>query len=107
VTSNADSGRDIPRSMDEVPHVAELGGAIGRRASVECKQGQHDLCADRDCLCRHHGRVIGDPIDPHPVPAAKWKGYNPWLVCSDCERPVYLADRWLHFDSSLNGRSEP
>jgi hypothetical protein len=51
---------EIPASLAEVPPVFELGGTIGRRASIECKQGQHDLCDDEACQCRHHGRVPGD-----------------------------------------------
>lgn len=48
-------------SLDDVPPVVEFGGAIGRTASAACRQGQHDLCTDDSCLCRHHGRVPGDP----------------------------------------------
>jgi hypothetical protein len=44
----------------EIPPVTELGGAIGRTASFACRQGQHDLCKDEECQCRHHGRVLGD-----------------------------------------------
>jgi hypothetical protein len=51
---------EIPDDLASVPPVFELGGAIGRRASIECKQGQHDLCTDEECQCRHHGRVLGD-----------------------------------------------
>jgi hypothetical protein len=51
---------EIPDSLAEVPPVIEFGGAIGRRASIECKQGQHDLCDDEDCMCRHHHRYPGD-----------------------------------------------
>lgn len=60
---------DLPDSLADVPPKAELGGAIGRTASTACKQGQHDLCPDRDvresmvdllgtagCHCRCHER---------------------------------------------------
>jgi hypothetical protein len=50
-------------SPEDVPSVPELGGAIGRRASFACKQGQHDLCTDEACRCRCHGRVIGDVVE--------------------------------------------
>lgn len=62
-------GTDKPAGLDTVPPVMELGGAVGRRATTACRQGQHDLCdgklpfmqpADQDCLCRCHGRVFGD-----------------------------------------------
>lgn len=52
----------VPDNMDEFPPKAELGGAIGRRASVECQQGQHDLCTDGECMCRHHERWWGDKV---------------------------------------------
>ena len=51
---------DVPENLEEFPPVFELGGAIGRRASVECKQGQHDLCQDEACMCRHHQRLPYD-----------------------------------------------
>ena len=53
---------DLPFNMDEVPPVFELGGAVGRTASTACKQTAHDLCTDEECLCRCHGRLIGDRI---------------------------------------------
>lgn len=44
----------VPDSLAEAEPVIELGGAIGRRASVACKQGQHDLCPEDECDCRCH-----------------------------------------------------
>jgi hypothetical protein len=52
-----------------------------------------------------NAETVGHLIGSHPVPAAKWMGYNPWPVCSDCECPVYRSDKWLHFEASLNDRS--
>jgi len=46
---------EIPDSLEEAPSVVELGGAIGRKATEACRQGQHDLCTNRDCQCRCHG----------------------------------------------------
>jgi hypothetical protein len=43
-----------------VGQVAELGGAVGRYASKECRQRHHFTCVDPKCQCRHHGRVVGD-----------------------------------------------
>jgi hypothetical protein len=51
---------DIPDNLAEAFPKIELGGAIGRRATVACKQGQHDLCSrelpadPRGCDCRCH-----------------------------------------------------
>jgi hypothetical protein len=53
-----------PATLEAVPPVAELGGAVGRTASVACRQGQHDLCHDPGCLCRHHERLAGDSPPP-------------------------------------------
>ena len=41
---------------------------------------------------------------PHPVFAPTWNAPDPWPICLDCGSRVYLADEWLHFDPSLNGR---
>ena len=41
-------------SPDDMPPVVALGGAIGRHATVACRQGAHDLCRDADCGCRCH-----------------------------------------------------
>lgn len=60
MTDIPDSLDDVPDSLDDVAPVAELGGAIGRTASTACQQGQHDLCTDLACQCRHHRRLIGD-----------------------------------------------
>jgi hypothetical protein len=52
---------DVPDDLDEAAQVVELGGAIGRRATTACKQGQHDLCRDEpDCHCRCHQRFWYD-----------------------------------------------
>lgn len=64
----ADRGTlDLPAGLEDVPVKVELGGAIGRTASVACKQGQHDLCSGSvevelgfygkrtiNCRCRCH-----------------------------------------------------
>ena len=53
-----------PDDLESFPPAIELGGAIGRPASVACKQGQHDLCTDDTCQCRHHERFWYDrPFD--------------------------------------------
>ena len=53
---------DVPDSLEAFPPVSELGGAIGRTASPACKQGQHDLCQDDSCQCRHHERLWYDRV---------------------------------------------
>lgn len=45
---------EIPDSLDDATPILELGGTIARTASIECKQGAHDLCVDETCRCRHH-----------------------------------------------------
>jgi len=47
VTTMIDSPKDIPP-------VPVLGGAVGRHATVACRQGAHDLCTDHACGCRCH-----------------------------------------------------
>jgi hypothetical protein len=34
---------DIPDDLEDA-QIAELGGAVGRKASLQCRLGQHDLC---------------------------------------------------------------
>lgn len=53
---------EVPENLEAFPSVTELGGAIGRTASVECRQGQHDLCKDETCMCRHHERLWYDRV---------------------------------------------
>jgi hypothetical protein len=53
---------ETPENLEQFPPVAELGGAIGRKASVACQQGQHDLCDDDECQCRHHERFWYDQV---------------------------------------------
>lgn len=63
-----EEGWEEQMRIEDVPPVVELGGAIGRRATVACQQGQHDLCRDGDlpdvCQCRCHERTFtGDEMD--------------------------------------------
>lgn len=44
----------------KVDQKAELGGAVGRIASIQCRTGMHSQCLDQHCMCRHHGRALGD-----------------------------------------------
>jgi hypothetical protein len=53
---------DTPENLEAFPPVPELGGAIGRTASDACRQGQHDLCKDDTCMCRHHERLWYDQV---------------------------------------------
>jgi hypothetical protein len=55
-----DIGEVYKDSLIREDQVAELGGAVGRYASFACKQGYHNACTDSGCMCRHHGRVVGD-----------------------------------------------
>ena len=55
---------DVPDNLEEMPPAIELGGAIGRTASVECKQGQHDLCKGDKCWCRCHEKLWYDKLQP-------------------------------------------
>lgn len=55
----AGAGGAIARAREyetpaDLPPIPQLGGAIGRAASVMCKQGAHDLCYGGDCHCRCH-----------------------------------------------------
>ena len=43
-----------PFYPEDIPPVPRLGGAIGRHATVACKQGANDLCRDAGCECRCH-----------------------------------------------------
>jgi hypothetical protein len=51
--------RDID-SPGDMPPVPALGGAIGRHATVACRQGAHDLCRDAGCDCRCHEGIAPD-----------------------------------------------
>jgi hypothetical protein len=60
---------DIPDTPEDIPPKVEMGGAVGRTASLACRQGQHDLCpegGEQDpCNCRCHGRFWYDrPLHP-------------------------------------------
>jgi len=70
----------VPDDMSQVSPVFELGGTIGRQASVECQQGQHDLCADPGCMCRHHQRHWSDVPHNHVTTA-----FRPPGECSACD----------------------
>jgi hypothetical protein len=54
----AEMEQEMALRLAEVPPVYELGGAIGRTASIACQQGAHDLCPSQEdsigCYCRCH-----------------------------------------------------
>jgi hypothetical protein len=77
---------DIPDDLEQAPPVAELGGAIGRRATVACQQAQHDLCTG-ECDCRCHGRFWYDPSTepcPHCGSNNVDRGFTGLDLCEDC-----------------------
>lgn len=81
----------IPDYLENWPTVVEFGGAIGRTASAACKQGQHDLCTDEACRCRHHGRVAGDVV---AQPGVAGETYP----CQHCPSEVRFVNGWRHTD---------
>jgi len=77
---------DVPDSLADY-QITELGGAIGRKASIACRMGQHDLCgkdiaALKQCECRCHERPP--------------EGFIP-INCPGCGRTIHVAPQALRF----------